>query len=60
MDTLQLPRYRLIEETGRGGMGVIYRAHDRLTGNIVALKRVTTPLERLDFYSRSASSSADF
>ncbi|MDX2074811.1 MAG: AAA family ATPase [bacterium] len=60
MDTLQLPRYRLIEETGRGGMGVIYRAHDRLTGNTVALKRVTTPLERLDFHSRSASSSADF
>ncbi|MCU0479687.1 MAG: AAA family ATPase [Anaerolineae bacterium] len=60
METLQLPRYRLIEETGRGGMGVIYRAHDRLTGNTVALKRVTTPLERLDFHSRSASSSADF
>lgn len=60
MDRLQIPRYHLIEETGRGGMGVIYRAHDRLSGNTVALKRVTTPLERLDFHSRSASSSADF
>ncbi|PJF30185.1 MAG: hypothetical protein CUN52_04585 [Phototrophicales bacterium] len=60
MNQFQLPRYRLIEESGRGGMGVIYRAHDRLTGNTVALKRVTTPLERLDFHSRAASTSSDF
>jgi serine/threonine protein kinase/Tfp pilus assembly protein PilF len=33
-------RYTLHEQLGAGGMGAVYRATDRLTGDTVALKRV--------------------
>ncbi len=33
-------RYHLLEPIGRGAMGAVYRAIDRLSGDMVALKRV--------------------
>ncbi len=46
------PRYRLQDKLGQGGMGVVYRATDRLTGETIALKQVQIPAEYLQFMSR--------
>jgi tetratricopeptide (TPR) repeat protein len=35
-------RYQIISQLGEGNMGTVYRATDRLTGQIVALKQVRT------------------
>ena len=48
-------RYALHNKLGQGGMGIVHRATDRLTGEIVALKQVFLPVEQLLFNSRPAS-----
>ena len=40
-------RYILHEQLGKGGMGAVFRATDRLTGNQVALKRMMIASEHL-------------
>lgn len=50
-------RYHVLGEIGRGGMGVVYRAEDRLIGRQVAIKTLTevTPELRERFYIEARS-----
>ena len=50
----RLGNYQILEEIGRGGMGVIYRARQRYSGRIVALKRV------LSYHRESSETLARF
>ncbi|MEM7035020.1 MAG: serine/threonine-protein kinase, partial [Chloroflexota bacterium] len=54
---LKLPnrRYILHEVIGQGGMGIVHRATDRLTGEIVALKQVHLTTENRAFLSGTTS-----
>jgi len=53
--TLLGKRYILQYELGHGGMGIVHRALDRLTGQQVALKRVTTSTDHSVFSSHDSA-----
>ena len=52
-------RYRLQAEIGAGGMGVVYLATDRLTGEQVALKQVRVTTHDLQFMSRPSRAATE-
>ncbi|PYU22942.1 MAG: hypothetical protein DMG30_13355 [Acidobacteria bacterium] len=62
--TQQIGRYKILQEIGRGAMGVVFKGRDPLIGRAVAVKTITSGvaesadlLERFYRQARAAASS---